>query len=428
MTTVAPYGPFVSRDIARERGYKRYYVNQPCLRGHVAPRNTKTANCSECENARRRKDPNKPIKHGRRALTPQERHIQKRISLLHKHNFSYWGRQGSFVYCYLRSKDLTPYYVGIAFEDNPKRPIQPHNVVIPKDRRRIRLLRTRLTWQEACKWERFYIKHYGRQDRGTGILRNRTDGGEGRPGWVTPEETKQKLSDAHKPYAIQSAKEYKIPTDFYLDLEGPVRSALKSWLERHPDKTYLDYFERDEEADAAEARARAGLSKSINVAKDKGVPVDVWLGWSRKERGRFDAWVAGGDDRTYQDYLVRHDKPHWATGTSHSEEFVARRMLPIHERAAAKYEVDLDWYLTLSVDDRDLMNRRYRKGSRGKELTHNIPLPPGADSRQVDAAERFDVPIKWWMAATTKMRNNVRARWYRGKRGKALYEDLISAV
>lgn len=100
----------------------------------------------------------------------------------------------------------------------------------------------------------------------------------------------------------------------------------------------------------------------------------------------------------------------------------------MHERAAAKNKVDLDGYPPLSVDDRDLINRRYSKGIRGKQLTRNIPLPPGADSRQVDAAERFDVSIQWWMASTTKMRNNVRASWYRGKRGKALHEDLIPAV
>ena len=90
--------------------------------------------------------------------------------------------KGAFVYCYLRTKDLTPYYVGVAAGTDPYRPIGKHNVAVPKDRKRIQILDSGLTFEEALEIEIFYIAKYGRKDIGTGILRNRTDGGEGRLG------------------------------------------------------------------------------------------------------------------------------------------------------------------------------------------------------------------------------------------------------
>jgi hypothetical protein len=42
------------------------------------------------------------------------------------------------------------------------------------------------------------IAVFGRKDLGTGILHNRTDGGDGSSGWVPSEETKRKISEAHK--------------------------------------------------------------------------------------------------------------------------------------------------------------------------------------------------------------------------------------
>ena len=42
------------------------------------------------------------------------------------------------------------------------------------------------------------IAVFGRKDLGTGILHNRTDGGEGSSGWVPSEETRRKISEASK--------------------------------------------------------------------------------------------------------------------------------------------------------------------------------------------------------------------------------------
>jgi hypothetical protein len=108
-----------------------------------------------------------------------------------------------YVYAFTRSqcsehgKKGSPYYVGKGSENrawcNSRRGFQR-----PKDDSRIILLRAGLLESEAFEWERFYIKHYGRINIGTGILRNLTDGGEGTSGRKASPETRQKISQATK--------------------------------------------------------------------------------------------------------------------------------------------------------------------------------------------------------------------------------------
>lgn len=98
-------------------------------------------------------------------------------------DFKAVATKGCFVYCYLRSKDSktakagTPYYVGIA--KNACRPTSAHKCPVPLDLSLIRLMRAELSWEEACRWESYYIAKYGRKDLGAGVLLNLTDGGDG---------------------------------------------------------------------------------------------------------------------------------------------------------------------------------------------------------------------------------------------------------
>jgi len=93
-----------------------------------------------------------------------------------------------YVYAYLRSKDSetakagTPYYIGKgcghrAFVKHDKLPV-------PQDKSNIIFCETNLTNVGALALERRLIRWYGRKDLGTGILRNKTDGGEDGPRMV----------------------------------------------------------------------------------------------------------------------------------------------------------------------------------------------------------------------------------------------------
>lgn len=102
----------------------------------------------------------------------------------------------SYVYAYLRKADLTPYYIGKGKGDRAFR--GKHSVSIPKDRSMIVILEANLTDLGACAIERRMIAWYGRKDNGTGILHNKTDGGDGTAGMIQSLEHRTKNSNANK--------------------------------------------------------------------------------------------------------------------------------------------------------------------------------------------------------------------------------------
>ena len=100
-----------------------------------------------------------------------------------------------YTYAYLR-EDGTPYYIGKGSGDRiNKNHGRPCNK--PSLDRRIKL-KTNLTEEEAFKHEVYMISLFGRKDLGTGILYNKSNGGEGNSGLIMSQETREKMSKSGK--------------------------------------------------------------------------------------------------------------------------------------------------------------------------------------------------------------------------------------
>jgi len=108
----------------------------------------------------------------------------------------------AYLYRHVRLDKQEPFYVGIGLD--PKAGTYPrafytkgrsvywHNIA-NKTQYRVEIMLDDLTWEDACEREREFIALYGRSDKGTGVLVNQTDGGDGGTGVIVKPETREKI-------------------------------------------------------------------------------------------------------------------------------------------------------------------------------------------------------------------------------------------
>ena len=88
------------------------------------------------------------------------------------------------------------YYIGKGMGNRARG--NHRHIPVPKDPKRIVMIKVNLTEENAFSLEKSQIKEYGRIDNGTGCLRNLTDGGDGTSGYKYTEEQCAKQSAIQK--------------------------------------------------------------------------------------------------------------------------------------------------------------------------------------------------------------------------------------
>ena len=127
-----------------------------------------------------------------------------------------------YTYAYLR-EDGTPYYIGKGKGDRAYSK-RRKGVKRPRDENRILILKKGLTEQEAFRHEKYMISVFGRKDLETGVLLNRSDGGDGNSGYRHTEETKARISKT------SSGRKLKPRTKIHRERLSAALRGKKSWL------------------------------------------------------------------------------------------------------------------------------------------------------------------------------------------------------
>lgn len=142
------------------------------------------------------------------------------------------------VYQHIRKDTNQIFYIGIGktiARSKSKKSRNKHwHHIVDKVGYTIEILHNNITWDEACVLEMNYIKQYGRQDLGTGILVNMTDGGDGSVNVIVTEESRNKMSKVHKGKSLSVEHRTKIGNAN--KGKNPNKNHSEEWIQEHSKK------------------------------------------------------------------------------------------------------------------------------------------------------------------------------------------------
>jgi hypothetical protein len=287
-------------------------------------------------------------------------------------DFKATAAQGCFVYAYIRAEDGSPYYVGIA--SKAYRPLdRGHNCPVPPDCRRIRILRAGLSKSAAAQWEQTYIARWGRKDKGTGILRNMTDGGDGtwggpgRRGVPHDDESKQKIAA------------------WWSD---PVRRASACEQRR------ASWDEKKRAKRVADSSAMHAQTVAENAAL-VGLAVEAYLALGATRRHELVQRAKGN----MRQLLTPEEKAHIIS---------AAKLKAAAQKLAAGLGLTEEEYIAMSPQERQNLSRRVARGPR-----------PGVNPKVKAAATAYGVDIEWYAGLTAKEKAAFRERVARANKKAA---------
>jgi hypothetical protein len=177
----------------------------------------------------------------------------------------------------------------------------------------VRVLRSGLSLDEACHWERFYIQKYGRKVDG-GILLNRSIGGDGGDGVRWTEEQKRSQSERLKGKAHSAAHNAKVSQGLkrYKRTEQHARNLAKAQAKRKgipagwkhtPESKAKISAGNKKKRHPSEKFQLTGLANSRRAAERYGLDLADYLTLSRQHRINMSTWLKRKPGRTPRQYV-----------------------------------------------------------------------------------------------------------------------------